>query len=153
MKALVEYDDQALKKGDFKPSEPFLVKISEGKKLYDVVHYQDPFNFAVSEKFNEFLKNSGLSGWHTYPIVIEGRKEKYFGLQVFGRAGELKRPKEPGFVVAFEFDHNTWDGSDFFIPSGTMAIFCTEKAKQVLTSQKFENIEFKDIKSAEWYNA
>ena len=152
LSALVEYDDQALKRGDFKPSEPFHVKISEGKKLYDLVRYQDPFNFAVSCKFNDLLKSSGLSGWRTYPILIEGSQEEYFGFQVLGRSGLLKRPKVAGFVVGCEFDHISWDGSDFFMPLGTMSIFCTEKAKQVLTSQKFSNIGFEDIKSVKWYS-
>jgi hypothetical protein len=153
LKALVSYNDQALKRGDFRPSEPFRLKIDEGKNLYDLVHYQDPFNFALSEKVYEALNKAKLSGWNVYPITLEGRKEKYYGFQVLGRSGGTKKPKETGFVIGYDFDRSTWDGSDFFIPDGTLRILCTEKAKEVLINKEFKGIELENIKNVEWYNA
>lgn len=113
---LREYDDQTLMLGGHQINEPFFVKASEGRKLYDVVHFQDPFNFAVSQRMFKLLKDGGITGWNGYEVVIEGRKEKYFGIQVLGKCGKLNRPEEPGFVRGYIFESETWDGSDIFCP-------------------------------------
>ena len=142
---LAEYDDQALSIGQFIPETPFAVKVSKGKKLYDIMRYQDPFNFAVSERVYKLLKDANLTGWNSYEITIEGRNENYYGFQVLGKCGPLKRPPEPGFVTGCEFDYETWDGSDFFCPEETLLIFCTEKAKKLLYTNQVTNIELADI--------
>ena len=153
LKALVNYDDQALKRGDFRPREPFPTKKDEGRNLYEFVGYQDPFNFAISDMVYQRLAKAELTGWNSYQISIEGKQDEYHGFQVFGKAGELDRGKETGFVIGFNFDQSTWDGSDFFMPAKTMLIFCTAKAAQFLVKNKFRNIEVKDIKSVEHYNS
>jgi hypothetical protein len=118
-----------------------------------LVRYQDPFNFALSEKVYEALNKAGLSGWNAYQIAIEGREEKYYGFQVLGRSGGPIRPKTSGFVIGYDFDRSTWDGSDFFIPDGTLGILCTEKAKDILANKKFNGIQLEDIKNVEWYSS
>ena len=153
VKSLTEYDDQAFRVGKTTPDSPFTVKVSEGKKLYDIVRYQDPFNFAISERVYKLLIDSGLTGWKSYEITIEKRSEKYYGFQVLGKCGTLKRPAEPGFVVGCEFDDKTWDGSDFFCPAETMSLFCTEKTKELFEINKVTNISFEDINTVRWYSA
>ena len=152
VEALKEYDEQALTRGNWVPQEPFAVKVSEGKKLYDIVHFQDPFNFAISERVHKLLKDDSVTGWNSYEIVIEGRSEKYYGFQVLGRCGELKRPKEPGFVKGCEFEYTTWDGSDFFCPDGTLYVFCTEKVRQLFIANQITNFELADISTMQWYS-
>ena len=153
IESLKEYDEQELKRGDLILDTPFTVKVSEGKKWYDIVHLQDPFNFTISERIYNLLKESGLTGWRSYEIAIERSTEKYYGFQVLGRCGELKRPAESGFITGYEFDYGTWDGSDFFLPKGTLNLFCTDKAKAFFESNKVTNISLEDISTVEWYSA
>ena len=153
IESLAEYEDQDLRVGRFIPSSPFAAKVSEGRKWYDVVRLQDPFNFAISERVYNLLKDAGFTGWSSYEIAIEANNKKYYGFQVLGRCGALKRPVEPGFVTGCEFDYDTWDGSDFFCPAGTMSVFCTEKAKEFFDLNKVTNISLEDISTVEWYSA
>ena len=153
VESLKEYDEQELKRGNLIIDTPFTVKVSEGKKFYDIVHLQDPFNFMISERIYKLLKAARLTGWSSYEIIIEGRNEKYYGFQVLGRCGALKRPLESGFVTGYEFEHTTWDGSDFFLPEGTLNLFCTEKAKEFFDTHKVTNISLENISKVEWYSA
>jgi hypothetical protein len=152
IESLSTYDDKDLMLGSLEPINPLEVKISEGKKLYDIVHFQDPFNFSFSEKVHDILTKNGFTGWKSYKIVIKNVDRKYYGFQVTGRSGPLIRPSEPGFVKGYKFAHETWDGSDFFCPMGTLNIFCTEKVKQILTLNKITNLELEDISDIEWYS-
>lgn len=147
-----EYDDQALMRGDSILEEPFSVRVSEGKKFYDIAHLQDPFNFAVSERVYNLLKESGLTGWSSYEMTIEGRSEKYYGFQVKGRCGELDTPKEAGFYTGYKFDYDTWDGSDFFSPKDTLLIFCSENVKQFFETNKITNVELMNINAVKAYS-
>ncbi len=153
IESLIEYNEQDLKRGKLSLEKPFVVKVSEGKKFYDILGFQDPFNFAISERVYKLLTDAGVTGWGSYEIVIEGRSEKYYGFQVLGRCGALKRPKEAGFVMGFDFDRETWDGSDFFCPEGTLTIFCTERVKELFNAHKFTNIdELREIDTVKWYS-
>jgi hypothetical protein len=152
IESLIKYDDRQLKRGDLILKTPFATKSSEGKKLYDIVHFQDPFNFAISEKVFNLLNGAKITGWRSYEITIEGRSEKYHGVQILGKCGALKRPDEPGFILGCQFEYDTWDGSDFFMPVGTLKTFCTEKVKILLTSNKITNLELQDISTIEWYS-
>lgn len=61
VEALHAYNDQDLMLGKYSFKEPFAVKVSEGKKLYDILHFHDPFNFAISERVYKLLKESGIT--------------------------------------------------------------------------------------------
>lgn len=147
-----EYDDQALMCGDLNLEWPFSVRVSEGKIFYDIVHLQDPFNFAVSERVHSLLKDSDLTGWSSYEMTIEGRSEKYYGFQVKGRCGELHTPKEAGFYIGYNFDFGSWDGSDFFSPKGTLLVFCSERAKQFFEVNEITNFELMNINEVKAYS-
>ncbi len=134
-------------------NEPLRVRISEGKKLYDIVRFQDPFNFAISEKVLNLLIEKEITGWSHYEIDIVGREEKYFGFQVQGKSGSIKRPFKTGFVIGLKFDEDTWDGQDFFNPNDTYSIFCTKRVKDIFSNNRISNIELKSIDTFEWYNA
>ncbi|MCO4291606.1 hypothetical protein NF867_01845 [Solitalea sp. MAHUQ-68] len=151
VESLNKYNDQDLMVGKYSYEGPFVVRVSEGKKLYDIAHFQDPFNFAISERVYKILKEAGITGWNSYEIVIEGRNEKYYGFQVLGKCGELNRPRKSGFVTGYEFESETWDGADFFCPKETLHIFCTERVTQLLTINRITNIELVDISTIEWY--
>ena len=53
--------------------------------------------------------------------------------------------------VVDEFDINSWDGSDFFNPSGTAITFCTEKIRDLFAMNKISNVELINIKEVEHY--
>ncbi len=152
-KFLEEYEEQDLKIGNFIPAKPLNVFISKGKRFYDFIRFQDPFNFAISKRVYELLKNNNITGWDSYEIIVEGRNDKYYGFQVLGRAGKLKRPDKPGFVIGCDFDYESWDKTDFFCPEETLALFCTEKVKKLLITNKVTNVGFEDISTIEWYSA
>ena len=137
---LNEYNEQKLMRGEFLVKDPFEVNISEGRKFYDIVHFQDPFNFAISEKLYEILIEAGFTGWQGYKITINDRDEKYFGFQVSGRCGELKRPKAPGIINGYTFEERTWDGADFFCPDKTLLIFCTDRVIKFLKANHISNV-------------
>jgi hypothetical protein len=152
VESLYDYNDQDLMLGKLTIRKPFEVKISEGKKLYDIVHFQDPFNFAISERVHRLLKDAEITGWNSYDLDIKGRKEKYYGFQVLGRCGELIRPKEAGFVKGYEFEYKTWDESDLFCPKNTLLVFCTSRVTQLLTTNQITNVELAEISTIQWYS-
>lgn len=151
IESLAEYDEDKLYKGEFIPSEPYEMIISEGKKLYDVIGFQDVSNIAISERVYSLLKEQNFTGWRAYEINIKGVNEKYYGLQVTGRSGTLIEPKEAGFYKGYKFDLNTWDKSDFFCPKGTI-LFCTQRVKDFFQKNKATNIEFTNINEVQAYS-
>ena len=153
IEALDKYDDQLLKTGKYVPKEPFNMQVSEGSIWYDIVRFQDPFNFAISEKVLNTLNNCAFTGWRTYEIELSNNSEKkYYGFQVLGRSGDIIRPPETGFIVGQDIEFSTWDGSDFFCPENTMLIFCTKRVKEYFINNQISNIKFQNIKTVRWYN-
>jgi hypothetical protein len=95
---VIRYDDRELFQGRLAIEEPFETKIGEGKTLYDIAHFADPFNFSISERFHRILKDAAATGWESYKILIKGIEKEYFGFVVTGKCGPLKRPSTAGFV-------------------------------------------------------
>ncbi len=147
-----DYNDQELRSGKHIPKNQIKLKVSEGKKFYDIIRLQDPFNFIISLKVYKLLKDNNITGWRYYEVEIEGYKEEYYGFQVLGRAGLIKRPKSSGFVIGLDFKYDSWDKNDFFSPEGTMAILCTERVKEIFSLNKITNIKFENIKKVKWYS-
>jgi predicted nucleotidyltransferase len=139
-------------KGEYNPN-PLKVKKSQGKKAYDIVRLQDVFNFIISPNLIEALEENKLTGWKVYNIESDIEIPGYKGFQCIGKCGTPLRPKISGFVTGYNFDINTWDGRDFFIPETTMMIICTKKAKDIIEGFKIKNIELENLKTLEWYNA
>lgn len=88
---------------------PMEMRISEGKRMYDIVGFQDTSNFAISEKLYTLLVQNGFTGWRHYDIRIAGTQQKYYGFQVTGRCGKLKEPQKPGFYLGYKFEYAGWD--------------------------------------------
>jgi hypothetical protein len=152
VKALIPYDDVVLANGDWIPPVPFPVKIDEGKKFYDILWLQDVFNFSVSDRIHSILNEADVTGWRSYPLAIEGSDEKYWGIQITGRAGPPFRPNE-GFVQGLDFDRSTWDGSDMFLLDDTLFTLFSERLRNVLTKNKTSNLELGEISTIKWYNS
>jgi hypothetical protein len=76
LKGLMDYYEKILFKAIYTPSEPFEMKVDEGRKLYDIVGFQDTSNFAISERLYNILHEHQITGWKGYEIKIEGITEK-----------------------------------------------------------------------------
>ena len=114
----------------------------------------------ISERFLDTLLEVRATGWGTYPVRPYDRAglelPGYHGLAVTGRAGPIDRsrsriellpppvPEEQAMYaeIGMYFDPGTWDGSDIFMPEGTLAVCVVERVKQALEERKLTNIEF-----------
>lgn len=152
IQSLIEYDQIKLKRAEFTPIEPFVLEITEGSKLYDIVGFQDTSNFAISERLYNLLQEHHVTGWKGYEINIKGIEEKYYGFQAVGRCGKLEEPKEAGFYTGFKFDYNSWDKSDLFSPDETVLLFCTQRVRNLLKKNKITNVELTDISKIQAYS-
>lgn len=152
LESLNDYDHIKLRLGEYSPDEPFKMRVSEGRTFYDVVGFQDTSNFAISQRLYSIFKNNSISGLKFYEILIEGVEEKYYGLQIIGKAGKLKHPSKIGFYVGLKFDYDSWDKSDVFSPEGTVSFFCNEKVKKILKENKITNIDIHDINEIQGYS-
>lgn len=152
IESTVEYDEQRIRKAELTPQEPFKMKISEGIKLYDIVGYQDTANFAISRRLYTLLKNDEITGWKGYRILIEDRSDDYYGFQVTGKCGKLDMPRQSGFYTGYKFDYSTWDKSDFFSPSETTLLFCTDRVQRLFKKHKVTNAELVNINTVQAYS-
>jgi hypothetical protein len=151
--SVLPYDDLALKTGAVAVQDSFLVKIDEGKNFLDILWLQDIFNFSVSDRIHAALIEAGITGWHSYPLQIEGRDEKYWGIQVTGRAGAPIPPQEEGFTIGLHFDLATWDGSDMFILAPTMFTIFSQRLRDLLVKLKTTNLELEETSTMKWYSS
>jgi len=134
-------------------SDPSFIKknnvftVDEGNKFYDLICYQDPWNFAISERFKNLLEENKVTGWDCYPIIIEGVDLKYYGFQVIGRAGIIREYDEDGDRVygTTYVDVNTWDGSDIFCIGDTAIKVISPKIEELLLKNKITNVEIDDL--------
>ena len=56
-------------------------------------------------------------------------------------------------VKGYEFDLESWDGSDIFIPADTYRLFFTQKVKEILERNKVNNFKIWNTKDVVWYNS
>ncbi|MDP4203140.1 MAG: hypothetical protein Q8861_10615 [Bacteroidota bacterium] len=126
-----------------------IFKVDEGRKFFDLIGYQYPWNFAISENCKSLLEQAEITGWTCYPIIIEDSNLRYFGFQVLGKAGPITNVDEDGDPIhgCTEFNINTWDGSDIFCFENTAMIVCASKVKDIIEKAKITNVEFEDLKN------
>ena len=137
--------------GTVRPKEPVVVRRTEGHELADIV-YTDGAPILVSSRLVAALRSTGLTGWSTYPTHLLGVADPmsagYLGLAIIGRCGRadysrseiVHRDDVPGrFRRRLYFDPESWDGSDFFLPEGTLNIVLTERARQLLEQTGIKN--------------
>ena len=152
IESFVEYDQQKIMKAELTPQEPFEMEISEGKRLYDIVGYQDTSNFAISKRLYDLLQDEKITGWKGYRVMVKERNDSYYGFQVTGKCGKLNMPKEAGFYTGYKFDYNTWDKSDFFSPVETALLFCTERVQDLFKKHRITNAKLVDINTVQAYS-
>lgn len=118
-----------------------------GKKMRDILDTRYPPLYLISDRFKSILKETGITGWKSYPILLFDKKgnqiEGYNGFSIIGRAGKMQQfdqpPLEYGYSANSEgyyFDIETWDGSDLFNTKGSWHIIATERFIKMLIENK-----------------
>lgn len=138
--------------GNVTYTKPIETSVKSGKYFYDVLSFDDGINMVISKRLYELLKQNNITGWKTYPISIKNIKHKYYGFQITGRSDELIEPKEHGFYKGYNFNMDSWDGSDFFSPRGTHLRFMTPRLRSLLKDNTITNIDIDNIKDIDGYS-
>ena len=146
-----EANPNGLLTGDWRPAAPVSVGQAEHGIPADVVWTGEPAVVLISERLAQVFRAEHFSGWLGYPVEVnaEATPLKYVGLTVSGRCGPLdntrgewvRKDDEPGrFLRGLFFDERSWDGSDFFLPTGTLYKFVTERVRSCLRREGVKNI-------------
>lgn len=120
-----------------------LFSIKQGNKLYDIIHFNDSQNIAISEKLRDLFVENGISGWDCFKIDIKNLKENYYAFVNNSKAGPIENLDE---LNSYEtervlFDIKTWGGTDIFYLENSLLNVCTEKVKDIFLKNKISNIE------------
>lgn len=144
-------------KGDYTGIDlPIIFKQSSGKKWTDVLMPNSVSMYVVSQRFIEMLEKNDITGWKSYPVTILDKEEKeisgYIGFSVIGESGAVDYSKsevyekqlvpngpKTKYYRGLYVDLDKWDGTDFFMPQGTLNIIITEKVKQLINIHKITN--------------
>lgn len=163
----VPVDGDALKEGRLRPASPLRFRRDSGKRVVDLLDTTWAVLEVVSPRVVQALRAAGATGWHPVPVAVEGVTpplEGYAVLAVTGRSGaldwsgarEITRPPpvptgQPVRVrVGPALHPGEWDGSDVFLPGGSLTPCVTAKVRRALESADVEGFRFTPL--AEYEN-
>lgn len=134
-------------------------KVHSGTKLtYDAISNSNVVPVLYSEKFFEVLRSVQATGYTQIPVeIITKKNDRVSGFSILcvkGRSGPIDRsrsiptmnpPRVPGGkeFLGFKgmyFDEGSWDGSDFFVPEGTIMTAISQKIADVISQAKLKNV-------------
>jgi hypothetical protein len=141
---------------------PITLYQKKGRRWTDVL---DPISVSlhvVSERFIKLLELNKVRGWKTFPVKILDKKGNeilgYHGFSIIGKCGAPDYTKSEvyekqiapngsinKYYKGLHLDFDKWDGSDFFIPEGTILIVVTQKVKDIIERNKLGNIYFQSL--------
>jgi hypothetical protein len=145
-------DGTLLLAGETRSINPIVIRRSEGNRLADIVWTGHPGIVLISRRLKEAFESRHLSGWSTYAVNLETQgptQRDYFGLVITGRCGppdysrseRVRRDDMPGrFFRGLYFGEESWDGSDFFLPRGTLLLLATEAVVACVHTLGVQNI-------------
>jgi hypothetical protein len=102
--------------------------------------------YLVSERFRTSVADMGAIGWLTTPVRVSGANAPLLLLSITGTCGPLygvggeRTPGLPRFGVFI--DPGLWDGSDFFMPSNSNAIFVLGSVAEEIGRLRLTNVAF-----------
>jgi hypothetical protein len=146
-----------------RPGKPVKVTYAMGGAVPgDVVWTTFAIPLVVSQRFIDVLQDNRFNGWGTYPIKVYNKAGElvpgYQGFCISGRCGPILYEKSeivyeemPGGRVpryrGMYFNPDTWDGSDFFMPTtaSTGQKFVLESVKKALEKAKVKNLVFERL--------
>ena len=134
-----------------RPDSP--IRITQGMHgiLADIVWTDHSAIVLISERLNELLRSSAITGFSTYSVdfrLTDGTRADYVGLAVSGRCGPpdysrgewVTVPDRPGrFLKGLYFDEDSWSGDDFFLPQGTHIAMMSAAVKTCLETNGIRN--------------
>lgn len=149
-------------RAEMMPPNPVQARWALGsKKPSDIIWTTFAVSLLVSERVITILRNSGFTGWSTYPVELFGQDGAlipgYYGFSIYGRCGSIDESKAvqiprifPGGVfpvwLGLYFDPDTWDGSDLFMPGDNWgSIFVTEEVMWTLKKAKIKPLKFTSL--------
>ena len=141
---------------------PIELEQISGRKWTDILNPCSVGMYFVSKRFIDLLYQNNITGWRTYPIIIMDKDGKevsdYIGFSIIGKCGAIdytksevseKRRVPEGplnrYYRGLYVGMNEWDGTDFFIPKGTLHIIVTNKVVEVIKNHKITNIVLKSL--------
>ena len=147
------------------PEEPIPVRHDAGGKPRDVIWTTWGTPVVVSRRVVDLLRASGFTGWATYPVTLYDRDgefvDGYHGLATTGRCGPIDYSRSAPVAVMSPgggermqyrgkyFDPDSWDGSDFFVPTtGFGGRFVVAEVKDCFEDAKIRNVEFERLTDA-----
>lgn len=153
-------DAVGLLRGDLAPNTPVAVEVAAGRIPRDLVSATRTGIHLLSPRTQQVLREGGFMGWKTYPIRVNARRSSlldgYVGLVVTGRSGAIDDsrservilpPKTPqGQAIpawrGLYFDPSSWDGNEFFVPSGTAHIIVGDAVRRAIEAAGLSNFRF-----------
>lgn len=141
---------------------PIVFTQISGKKWTDILNPSSVSLYIVSQKLIELLKQNSISGWELFPTKILDKQgnevSNYNGLSITGKCGApnyslshtyikqlvpngIKQKYYRGLHIGFD----KWDGSDLFIPEGTLNIVMTKKVMNIIRHHKITNINLQSL--------
>lgn len=149
------------------PPTPIKFRREVGRRVTDLMNGSAVAYRLLSPRAVQVLGDAGLTGWKTYPVVIEpeglhGATDGYVGLSVDGRCGPVRRemartetrisPAGHPYMAAVGlfFDPSSWDGSDVFVPTNTGHLMVTRRFVTAVTRARLSNFAFEPASDYEW---
>lgn len=149
-------------RGRNKNSFPLRLSYKKGKLLSDIVLLGTIGIRGYSPRIIDTIKKAGATGIEFFPLEIEGPDEivqslkGYHGAFITGTSGPIllekskfrcksvgKNLEEKIYLqVGRFFDIDTWDGSDFFNPEGTLCTYMTERIVKIISTIKLKSVRF-----------
>jgi len=126
--------------------EKNVFKVGKGARWYDIIWFQyNNSNYCISENFKKLLEENKITGWTSFPIILENAPQQYHLFVITGKAGDILNLEElnRGDAEFVEFDLNTWDGSDIFRLENTGYFACTLQFKELFEKHNITNFKFK----------
>ncbi len=141
---------------------PINFKQSSGRKWTDVLNPNSVSMYVISKRLVELLEKNNITGWKNYPIMLLDKEGKevgdYTGFSIIGRCGAVDYAKseihekqlvpngtKSKYYKGLHVGLDKWDGSDFFIPEGTLQIIITEKVKHIIKKHKITNVVLQSL--------
>ena len=137
---------------------PITFKIQYGRVFKDILDTGTGSLYLISEKMKNSLKEHQLTGWKTFPIRLLGKQDEeiqgYHGFSITGRCGPVDFSKSERilksfvpegplstFCKGFPIELDSWDGSDFFLPSNRYSTTVSKRAAEVIKKEKLTHIQ------------
>jgi hypothetical protein len=165
---LLEADEYRLLKGDLSDFKfPIVFKQADGKILHDILDTGWASLYLISDNMKNILLENNISGWKSYPIKLYDRKNNeiqgYNGFSIIGKCNAKAKFRKDSmfekrliingplakYYKGLNIDFTKWDGSDFFIPKGSLRIVITQNLQDIILNHKLTNVNIRNIKDIE----